>query len=117
MIGVRRHPHQGRADGHDAVTGAGHDAGDCSKKFSGQQKNEDKGQAVDDDQSQVNPRDGLAENRHAQRVGVIRPGQFHVVSQFVGGNTLQNQLPGVGVFAFIPFQRHFEHPQPNAGEE
>ena len=56
----------------------------------------------------MNSRAGFTKHRHAERIGEIRPRQFHVVGQFVRRNPLENQLPGVGIFALVALQRHIQ---------
>ena len=55
----------------------------------------------------------MPEERHDQGVGVIGPRKLHVVGFEVGGNALQDELTGVGVFAFVPLERHVRQAEPH----
>ena len=56
---------------------------------------------------------GLAEEGHDDGVGGVGAGQFHVVGFLVGRNALQDELSGVGVFAFVAFEGHVAQPDAN----
>src|ERR1700690_3937186 len=108
MSRMRRHSKNHRTHRHYPITRARDETGRYAKKFSPQQKNKNNRQHIYRQQRQMNSRSRLPENRHAERIGKIRPGQFHVVSQFVWRDALQNQLSGIGIFTLIAFQRDIE---------
>ncbi len=61
----------------------------------------------------MNTSDCLSENRHHHGISGIRSGKLHVVSQLVWRNSLQHQLTGVSIFAFVAFQRDLQQPDAN----
>jgi hypothetical protein len=48
----------------------------------------------------------------ARRIGA---GEFHVVGQLVGWNTLKHELARIGILAFVAFEREIQQPQPDGG--
>jgi len=52
----------------------------------------------------VNAEGRPAENGHQSGVGQIRARQLHVVGLAVRRDAFEQQLAGVGVFAFVPFE-------------
>src|SRR4030095_7717514 len=48
----------------------------------------------------------LPKDRHDGRVGRIRARKFHVVGEGVWRETLQNELTGISVFAFVALERN-----------
>jgi hypothetical protein len=58
----------------------------------------------------MNAGSGLAEDRHDQRISRVGPGQLHIVRQLVGWDALEQQLAGVGEFAFVTFKRKLQKP-------
>ena len=65
----------------------------------------------------MNPCIGLPEDRDNQRIGGIRSRQLHVVGELIGGNALQDELAGIGVFPLVAFQRHVAQAEADRGKE
>ena len=110
MRGVRRHAQAGRADREDRV-GHGRHAGrkGIEKLAHEAVQQHDRGH-VHGQQSQVDAGGRLPEDGHQGRVRDIGPRQFHVVGELVGRHALQDQLPGVGEFAFVALQGKLAEP-------
>ena len=56
----------------------------------------------------MNSDDCLSEDRHDHGISGIGSGKLHVVSEFVWGDALQQELAGISVLAFVAFQRNSE---------
>jgi hypothetical protein len=57
-------------------------------------------------QSQMNSGYCLPKDRHDGGVGCISAWKLHVVGERVWRNTLQNELTGISVFAFVALERN-----------
>src|SRR5215467_12579990 len=62
----------------------------------------------------MNASDCLPKNRHYQRIGCIGSRELHVVSELVGRDTLQHELPGIRIFAFVALQGNSEKSDANS---
>src|SRR6266581_1210879 len=56
----------------------------------------------------MNSTDRLSEERHDQSVSGIGSGKFHVVGELVWGDTLQHELAGISVLAFVALEWNSE---------
>ena len=56
---------------------------------------------------------GFAKDRHKNRVSRVSSRHLHIEGQFVGSDSLQDQLAGVGELPFIPFQRQCQQAEAN----
>jgi hypothetical protein len=72
---------------------------------------------VDERQADVNPPRRLSENRHDQRVRVVRAGELHVVRDRVRRDAFQDQPPRVRVLPLVPFQRDIGDAKPDVRDE
>src|SRR5207253_2267060 len=73
--------------------------------------------SVNHQQAQMNSTGRLAEDRHDRGIGGISSGELHVVGEFIGGYSLQHQLAGISVFAFIALQWDPQQSNPNCHHE
>ena len=107
----------GRTGGEQGVTGRRHDAGGLIQDFFPEPEKHQRGRRRHQQNTKMDSRRRFAEQRHDGGVGEISSRKFHVVGQFVGRNAVQNQLPGVGIFALVAFQRKIQQPQPRDGDD
>src|SRR5258708_4006774 len=89
-----------------SVGRSGYDSSCAAKQSASQKINEYQRQAIDQEHPKMDALRRLAKDRHYYGVSRIRSRQLHVVGKFVRRYVLQHELPGIGVFAFVPFQRH-----------
>jgi hypothetical protein len=82
-----------------------------------EQKNQDDRRCVDQQQADADSGRTLAKDRHDRGIGCVRAGQLHVVGERVGRDALQDELSGIGVFAFVPFQRHGSQVKADSSDE
>src|SRR5437879_10048175 len=61
----------------------------------------------------MNTNDCLSKERHDQRISSIGSREFHVVSELVRRDALQQELSGIRIFAFIALQRNTKEPDAN----
>ena len=66
-----------------------------------------------DEQTEMNSRNRLSEDRHKQSVSRRCPRKLHAVSQLVRRDPLQHELAAVRVLAFVAFEREFEESYAN----
>lgn len=64
------------------------------------------GQRIPQQKANMNASRSLPKCCHDCCIGKVSSGQLHVVGGSVGWNPLQNELSGIGVFAFIALERH-----------
>ena len=55
----------------------------------------------------------LTKYREDHTEGVVDSRQFHVVNEFEGRNSFEDELTAVGVFSFVSLKRHVRNPQPH----
>ena len=113
MRGVRRHAQHGRTGREDRVGQSRHTGREGIEKLSYEAvQQHDRGQ-VHGQQPQVHAGSRLPKDSHQGCVRDIGPRQFHVVGELVGRHALQDQLSGVGEFAFVALQGEFAKPNTN----
>src|SRR5579885_2029630 len=76
-----------------------------------EEKDQNNGRRVDEEQTEMNCDYGLPKERHDECVRAISAWKFHVIGEFIGGNALQHQLSGVSVFAFVALEWNSQEPQ------
>src|SRR6266545_4629425 len=59
----------------------------------------------------------LSKDRHDCGVGCISARELHVVSECVWWNTLQNELSGISVFAFVALKRNSKESNSDGNNE
>src|ERR1041385_5249772 len=65
----------------------------------------------------MNANNCLPKDRHDQGIGCISSREFHVVSELVRRDALQQELTGIRILAFIALQRNTEKPDANSDHE
>src|ERR1019366_4172484 len=109
--------HHGWTGGQQSVAGSGDQSSQCIEQTPRQKKNQECGRGVDQEQTEMNSSRRLPEDCEDQGVCRESAGQLHAVGKLVRRYTLQHQLPGVGVFPFVPFQGALPYVETNEGEE
>lgn len=107
----------GLAGGKKSVTDCCDNAGRFVENFSANQKEQEDGCGIDEGDTDVNGGIGLTEYSHDEGVGGVSSGQLHVVGLFERRHALKNELAGVGVFAFVTFERHLAQANANGQNE
>ena len=65
----------------------------------------------------MNSGDGLSKDRHDHGVGSISARELHVIGELVRWNTLQNELTGISVFAFVALKWNSKESNSNGNNE
>jgi hypothetical protein len=111
MRGVSLQAKNVGAEGEEAEGDGGGEGAGFIKQEASDQIDEGDGGEVDEEESEVDARGGLAEHGHDDGIGGVGAGEFHVEHLAVRRHALQDELAGVGVFALVALQRHVEQAQ------
>lgn len=103
---MRRQPQHDWTRREQGIRGGGRDRAWHIQETPRQPVKQQDAREIHQQQTEVDARVALAKNGQQQGIGRINPREFHVVKQLVGGNALQDQLPGVGKLALVAFQRN-----------
>ena len=105
MGGVRGGSADVRAERERSVRGSGGDSGDVTEQPLAEEIDQEDGDGVDQQEPEVNARDGLAEDGHDYGVRGVSSRKLHVGRDAVWRDALQNELAGVSILAFIALER------------
>lgn len=87
------------------------------EKSKGYEEDQHRRKDVDDQQPKVDTGSCLPEQHENDRIRDRGPRQFHGVGKLIRGDAFQQQLGCVGVFTFVPLQRHFSKTPADEREE
>jgi len=83
-----------------------------SQPLSRKLKDEENRNKVDQEQTEMDGAHRLSEDEHPHRVHDVRTGKLHVKRILIRGNSVQQELAHIGIFAFVAFEGCGPQPDP-----
>ena len=113
VLGVRGEALEPGAERQDGEDGRRRDGHGPAEEPGRDEEHDDARGRVDDEQPQMDPGDRSTEEGERGGVGGVHAGELGVIRRRVRRDSLEQELPEVGVLALVPVERRLEQAKPH----
>jgi hypothetical protein len=113
VLGVRRETLKSGAQRQDGEDGCRCDSGRSIEEAGRDEEDEDARRGIDDQESQMDPRDRLPEGGKDGGVDRVHSRELGVIRGRVRWNPVEQELPEVRILALVPVEGSLEQPEPH----